>query len=117
MILAFGFPARARAVYVFTAFIGRPWLEGTVIPAGSARGRPNRLPWLLHQRPSVRRLASGGPSAGASDALVSGVCDRLPTLQPLCEQLGALAVVAAVQDVHVPGVGPQVDTGRPGVSV
>ena len=52
------------------------------------------------------------PGTG-SHALISGLRDRLPMPQPLCDQLGAFAIVASVQDAHVLGIGAQVNTGRP----
>src|SRR5712664_1805500 len=52
------------------------------------------------------------PGTG-SHALISGLRDRLPMPQPLCDQLGAFAIVASVQAAHVLGIGAQVNTGRP----
>jgi len=34
----------------------------------------------------------------ANDTLISGVLDRLPMPQPLCDQLRAFPIVASVQD-------------------
>jgi len=41
--------------------------------------------------------------------------DRLPKLQPLCDQLRASPIVVSVQDAHVLRIGATVNTGRPRV--
>jgi hypothetical protein len=51
----------------------------------------------------------------ASHTLISGVRDRFPMPQPLCDQLGALPIITSVQDAHVRRIGAQVNTGRPRV--
>jgi hypothetical protein len=44
-----------------------------------------------------------------------GVRDRLPTPQPLCDQLRASSIVVSVQDDHVLWIDAPVNTGRPRV--
>src|SRR6476659_3084927 len=57
---------------------------------------------------------------GRSDALgwsrsKLGVRDRLPTPQPLCDQLRASSIVVSVQDDYVLWIDAPVNTGRPRV--
>src|SRR5205814_500904 len=79
-------------------------------------GRRRRLPRPIDSRNSADdRCRKWRPVGGAPPAIISGVRDRLPIPQPRCDQLGALPIVAPVQDAHVLGIGAPVNTGRPRV--
>src|SRR4051812_6468265 len=58
-----------------------------------------------------------GPTAAASER----VRGRLPLLEPLRDELGALSLAATVHDFEVRGVGAEVDAGgsrvQPGVAI
>src|SRR5262245_547255 len=47
----------------------------------------------------------------------SGVRDRLPLLQTVCDQFRAFPIVATVEGLHVPWFGAPVDTGCPHVQL
>lgn len=65
-----------------------------------------------HADAPVARASQRPPAIVRSTGIViiSGVRDRLPTLEPLRDQLRASPIVVSVQDAHVLGIGAPVHT-------
>src|SRR5262245_42191515 len=63
----------------------------------------------------ARSKPASDNNSGAFQALISGVLDRLPMNQLLCDQLRAFPLVTSVHYAHVLWIGAPEDTGCPRV--